>query len=189
MNKNLEIGLKLGGGALLVSSVAALIYYLTRSAADKILSAAKKYVGIREVNNGNTFADKKFTEKLKKTGWSEGLPYCAAFVKMVISSISKGAANVFLQKQLSISSPQTYQNFAAMGKNEYSELIPKPEAGCIVCYAEHTELCVDVDGDNMKVITANSPIDGNAQGVGYKTRSISRPVHTVLGYVRIKKLN
>lgn len=188
MNKGLKIGLIIGGSVLVVGGTVTLI--VMSKASKRIIREAKKYVGIVELYNDRGWPDNpQFQKLMEKAGWVYGAMYCATFCRMVITKIAKGGALDYFKKNLSINSVLTYTNLANAGNNQYTEVIPRPEPGCLVCYEAHTELCESVNGDKMMVITANSGLGNGKYGVARKERTISKPFERVLGYVRIKKLN
>ncbi|MBQ3691086.1 MAG: hypothetical protein II937_14655 [Bacteroidales bacterium] len=165
-----------------------------------IITEAEKWVGQEEIENNQGFKDKNFEKKLAAIGWYKPLPYCAAFVKVVLLAVSKGAAKTFFQKNTGLGAENNFRNLAT--KNDYSEQIKTPEPGCIVCYTHHNEICVDFDGKEMTVISANGSLNdgrkyasGNpVEGVAKKKRKPNSDIdiktnNTFLGYIRIKKLS
>lgn len=163
-----------------------------------ILTEATKWVGVREIVENKGFENKEFQNKITaNAGWVKNEAYCAAFVKMVLVEVSSGNAKKFFKQNASKGSLLTWQNLSK--KNEYTEVIKVPEAGCLVCYNGHTEICKSTDGKVNTVISANSPFtaqDGGGQGVVERTRPAGAPiqgdkgkVEPFLGYIRIKKLS
>ena len=187
MKDNVKIGLMIGGGVAITAIAAILIF--GRNAAQKVLSEAKRYVGIREIYNDQGWHDKAFEQKMRKIGWQVGWQWCACFVQMVMCQVAKGEALKWWQKHLSPSAPACYNNIKAAGKNPYAEIIAKPESGCIVVYSHHIEFCESVSGDNITSISGNSQISTGVQGVKRAVRNIRNPFAPILGYIRIKKIS
>lgn len=164
-----------------------------------ILTEAEHWVGQVEIEGNKGFEDKNFEKKMRAVGWKEPDPYCAAFVKMVLLAVSKGAAKTFFQKNTGLSAENNFRNLAR--SNEYAEQINTPEPGCIVCYSHHNEICKDFDGKTITVISANGSL-GNGkkyasgdpvEGVAIRQRNLGANIDAVknvlLGYIRIKKLS
>lgn len=165
-----------------------------------IITEANRWVGQEEIEGNNGFVDKAFEKKMRAIGWKEPDAYCAAFVKLVMTEISSGAAKTFFTKNLTLGAEQNFINLSK--KNDYAEKIQTPEAGCIVCYKHHNEICESFDGNMMTVISANGPL-GNGktyqsgrpvEGVVKKARKPNTDIdvktnNTFLGYIRIKKIS
>ena len=201
----------IGGGVLVAAIVT---YYLVKNKksnnnslpekelspiAKKILTEASKWLDVHEVadskgdytkNQGFDNAD--FEKKIKAIGWLKGEPYCAAFVKMVFDQIATGNAKTFFSKNLSKHALTCFNNLKK--KSDYAEQIDAAESGCLICYDGHIEFCIDTDGKNHKVISANGPkmIDGKEiDGVYQRTREAGKAIGTepFMGYIRILKLD
>ncbi|MBQ9212574.1 MAG: hypothetical protein IJ150_01355 [Bacteroidales bacterium] len=165
-----------------------------------IITEANRWVGQEEIEGNNGFVDKAFEKKMRAIGWKEPNPYCAAFVKLVMTEISSGAAKTFFTKNLTLGAEQNFINLSK--KNDYAEKIQTPEAGCIVCYKHHNEICESFDGNMMTVISANGPLGNgktypsgrSVEGVAKKARKPNTDIdvktnNTFLGYIRIKKIS
>lgn len=154
-----------------------------------IISEASRWVGVKEIGNNASFSNSDFEAKMKDKGyWKTGEPYCAAFVMMVLVSVSSGAAQAVFKQYGHKNAEYLYNS---LKNTAYSEVIKTPEPGCIVCYKGHTELCESTDGKTNTVITANSLNADGSQGVSRKTRKAGAALGTdpFLGYIRIKKLS
>ena len=164
--------------------------------AQKIITEAQKWVGTKEVGNNAGWENKDFEKLMISAGWAKNNPkpenraYCATFVKMVLLQVSEGNAKEFFKKKLSALAKNTWN---VLQNTEYSEKIDKPEAGAILCYEHHNEICESTDGKNNTVISANSPLgnDKNVQGVTRRTRPAGEGLgdDPFIGYIRIKKLS
>ena len=161
-----------------------------------IIAEAQKWVGVKEVGNNAGWENKDFEKLMIAAGWAKNAKdpnnraYCASFVKMVLLQVSSGKAKEFFKKKLSALAKNTW---VVLQNTEYSEKIDKPEAGAILCYEHHNEICESTDGKNNTVISANSPLgnDRNVQGVTRRTRGAGLGLgdDPFLGYIRIKKLS
>lgn len=187
MDNKVKIGLMIGGGVVLATIAAVLLF--SKKSAGKLIEEAKKYVGQQEIYNDQGFYDKAFEKKMATAGWAKGLQWCALFVRMVFLQCAKGKALEFFRSKLNASANGSFQNIKAAGKNDYAELIPKPEAGCLVCYVHHIEFCESVNGDKMTVISGNSSLGSGKHGVSRTQRTISKPFEELNGYIRIKKID
>lgn len=159
--------------------------------AQKIITEAQKWVGVKEIQDNAGWENKEFEKLMKERGgWWKGAAYCACFVKMVLVSVASGNAQAFFKSKLNATAKNTWN---VLQNTEYSEKIDKPEAGAILCYAHHNEICESTDGKNNTVISANSPLgkDPNVQGVTRRTRGAGLGLgdDPFLGYIRIKKLS
>lgn len=159
--------------------------------AQKIITEAQKWVGVKEIQDNAGWENKDFEKLMKERGgWWKGAAYCACFVKMVLVSVSSGNAQAFFKSKLNATAKNTWN---VLQKTEYSEKIDKPEAGAILCYEHHNEICESTDGKNNTVISANSPLgnDKNVQGVTRRTRGegLGLGDDPFLGYIRITKLS
>ena len=156
-----------------------------------IIAEAQKWVGVKEVGNNAGWENQEFEKLMKERGgWWKGAAYCACFVKMVLVSVSSGNAQAFFKSKLNATAKNTW---VVLQNTEYSEKIDKPEAGAILCYEHHNEICESTDGKKNTVISANSPLgnDRNVQGVTRRTRGAGLGLDDdpFLGYIRIKKLS
>ena len=159
--------------------------------AQKIITEAQKWVGVKEIQDNAGWENKDFEKLMKERGgWWKGAAYCACFVKMVLVSVSSGNAQAFFKYKLNATAKNTWN---VLQNTEYSEKIDKPEAGAILCYEHHNEICESTDGKNNTVISANSPLgkDPKVQGVTRRTRGAGLGLDDdpFLGYIRIKKLS
>ena len=154
-----------------------------------IITEASRWVGVKEIGNNASFSNSSFEAKMKDKGlWKSGEPYCAAFVMMVLVSVSSGAAQACFKKYGHKNAKYLYNS---LKKTDFSETIKSPEPGCIVCYEGHTELCESTTGKTITVITANSLNADGSQGVSRKTRNAGAALGSdpFIGYIRIKKLS
>lgn len=175
------------GGGVVVATIATVLLLSRKTA--KWLKEAAKYVGIREIYNDQGWADKSFQQKMSAAGWKTGMQWCALFVRMVFLQCAKGKALDFFRSKLNASAAGSFDNIKLAGKNDYAEVISKPEVGCLVCYVHHIEFCEAINGDKMTVISGNSSLGNGVYGVARSQRSISKPFEQLKGYIRIKKIN
>lgn len=167
-----------------------------------IVNEARKYVGMQEIKESDTdmqknnlgFKDSGLQKKMEAAGWAPRLAYCAFFVKMVMMQVCSGAALDFVKKYMNGGANATYTNLSK--KNNFTELISKPEPGCLVCYKNHIEICSKVNGDGtITVISGNSNIDSSVkptiEGIVEKIRKAGAAIDKdpFLGYVKFKKLD
>lgn len=94
-----------------------------------LITIANKYIGQSEdgtKGNNNDFRDEHFEQLLRNVGWSEGLSWCAFFVRMVVHEAYPNRWNVY-NKLLSGSVLKTLNNLT---KQHGLELVKKvPSAG------------------------------------------------------------
>ena len=169
-----------------------------RSAARRILRAASKWVGVKEIYNNQGWDNKEFEAQMKALGWWAGAEWCNFFVKLVVLSCCKeGSKNFkFWQSHLS---PATQTTWANLKENsDYHSVSSSPTRGALVIYRNnsdgskgHIEIVKKVNNDgSYVVISGNSGFeDGSGQGVAIKTRNKNGiSGFTTLGFITIKKL-
>lgn len=172
------------------------ISYNPNSVAGKIIAEASKYVDILEIKDNQGWQNNDaFTNKMKAIGWQKGYAYCAAFVRMVMQQITSGAAKDFFKANITLGAKDSWNRLSAK-KNDYCEVIQKPESGCLVCYDGHIEFCKNVlDNGFLECVSANSmakDAQGNdIEGVFLKKRKAASALGSepFLGYIRILKLD
>ncbi len=178
--------------------IASTIVAIMRNVGRRIVRAARKYVGIHEIDGNAGWNNDKFQQKMANVGWKKGEAYCAYFVKMILLQIAKGKAYDFFKKTVSANTQITWNNFQT--PSEYHEVSQTPRKGSLIIYQGisnpkqgHVEIYV-AKGKNggYNVITANSAFaDGSGQGVVQKERTateMQRQGLKILGYIHIKKL-
>jgi len=158
-------------GVVIISSVVGLtalffVSKLFKSKQSKIVDIALKYVEQSEIYNDKGFNDKSFETEMKSVGWQVGQPWCAYFVKLVISKVAPEIA-----KQMNGSSQSTYANLAKLNGIVANRI---PKAGAIVVWQSsensskgHLAIVHEVKSDGNFIT-----IDGNSGTNGKVTRNL-----------------
>lgn len=187
----------IGGSTVGILSLIALIAYL-RSNARRILRAASKWIGVKEIYNNQGWDNSEFASKMKELGWWSGAEWCNFFVKLVVlSCCKKDSKNFkFWDSHLSPATQTTWSNL--QNQSNYCTVSSSPSKGALVIYRNnsdntkgHIEIVKKVYKDgSYSVISGNSNFeDQTGQGVVTKTRTKNGiSGFSILGFITIKKL-
>jgi len=148
----------------------------------KIILIAQKYVGKKEIQPNKGFIDKSFEQKMKNTGWlgerivngekTEGQPWCAYFVKLVLLESFKDEKRNAIRK---LTNGSTVWTFEAFKKNEnkvnWFYISKKPTQGAIAFWKSQTK-----EGGHFAIVKSVTKkgfysIDGNS---GQRVRIVKR---------------
>jgi len=138
------------------------------SYADKIVAAAKSYVGQQEIQPNAGFKDPAFLAKMVARGWQKGQSWCAYLGKQCwVDAYADDAAKLAKVKALlngsAVESLHNCKADAAFTVN----LTPAPGALCVFQDGStvhgHMAVCVG-GGDPFPTIEGNSNSDGSANG-------------------------
>lgn len=161
---------------------------------DKVLSAARSYIGQHETTGNSGFVDKAFQKKMEAIGWNKGQSWCAYFAELAWKQGFEGHPLLpALDKLFSPSATATYSNF--YGSTLFKTgLVPKP--GALVAWRHgngwqgHMGIVESVSADKIFVsIEGNTNQAGGREGVAVlrKTRQTGQPFKpsglNLLGFV------
>lgn len=162
---------------------------------EKIIEAAKSYIGKKEKPNNSGFVDPAFEKKMIANGWQKGWAWCA-FQSKVIWKDAYSSINPAILKELdklfSPSAVQTFKNFKASATWKTSAT---PVAGALVIWQHghgpegHAGIVIQVNADgSFYTVEGNTNLDGSREGVetDKKLRTIkpfSATALNVLGFV------
>lgn len=149
--------------------------------AQRIIEAARSYVGVLERPGNTGWYNADFQAAMKKAGWYNTAPWCAYFVKwvwMMVYADNKAVLAV-VNTWFNGSAKQTYDN-AKRNRTFAVGSVPKP--GAIVVWlngrgpAGHAGIVVSVSGNTMTTIEGNTNISGSREGdrVAEKLRTVNR---------------
>jgi len=162
---------------------------------NKILTYAQKWVGVYEKGKNQGWDNTRLEKLMKSYGFQSGWEYCSLFVKMVIGQTLSGKKRDYILNLISPSSLTTWNNFINnLGKTDYYTISQKPVPGALVYYERnlkewtgHAEIVEKVYANGFTVVSGNSPVEGNKQGIARRKRSFKdSPGFKRLGYVIIK---
>jgi hypothetical protein len=148
--------------------------------ADQIVQTALNYLGKTEKPANSGFTDAEFEKKMKDTGWSKGLSWCAYFTELVWKEVFafKPEILVLLDQLLSGSATATFKNFDVHPSFETGQ-IPKPGALAVWRYGNgwkgHIGIVYKIVDDNtFTTIEGNTNDEGAREGyeVARRTRKV-----------------
>lgn len=149
---------------------------------EEIVKVAKKYIGQHEKPNNSGFKDADFEKRMKDTGWSTGLSWCAFFCELVWKEAYNNPV-VFkeLDKLFSGSATTTYKNFELSGTWKVGQE-PRPGALAVWRYGSdwkgHIGVVIDKVGTtSFSSIEGNTNSEGGREGieVAEKLRKLNAP--------------
>lgn len=176
--------------------------------ADKIISIAKQYVGLKECEPNAKWTSKsipecdilsaQLCESMESAGWQKGWPYCMAFVKAVYLEAFKDEP---LKKQLikNLLTPSVMTSYQFCKKQGYFSKTPIPGSIFIMQKAGggtgHAGIVESIDGKILHTIEGNtspSPTsaeaDRNGDGIYSKTRKLDFTVTSglhLIGFINL----
>jgi len=152
------------------------------SYADKIIAAAKTYIGQQEIQPNAGFKDASFLAKMVARGWEAPQPWCGYFAKQCwVDAYADNAAYLSEVKKLSNGGALTT---LADWKASHPQLISKtPVPGAVVIFEEgngpsgHVGIVTGVNGNLYTTIEGNTNNDGSREGyeVCAHTHDVTRP--------------
>lgn len=143
---------------------------------EKVVEIAKSYIGKTETVNNSGFTDKEFESKMKETGWSKSLSWCAFFTELVWKEAMPEHKDE-LNKLFSGSATATYKNFD-LSDNWKTGATPKPGALAVWRYGNgwqgHIGIVTEVTATTFKSVEGNTNDKGGREGyiVALKNRVI-----------------
>lgn len=152
------------------------------SYADKIIVAAKSYVGQQEIQPNKGFQDPSFETKMRARGWEAPQPWCGYFAKQCW--VDAYADNVdFLATVKKLSNGGALTTLADWKASEPQQVGHIPVPGALVIFEEgngpngHVGVVISVQGNIYATIEGNTNTDGSRDGyeVAQKTHDITRP--------------
>lgn len=147
---------------------------------EKIIAAAEKYIGQKEIKGNKGFHDENFDQKMRAIGFKTGDAWCSYFAELVWREAyadNKSALNV-IKGLFSGSSYRTLTNFKKAGFKAHKTARP----GSIVIWRKkvngdytsfgHVAICVEAADDHFKTVEGNTNSAGSREGdsVAPKTR-------------------
>ena len=140
---------------------------------DKIVLAAKSYLGQEEITPNLGFKDYSFNAKMNAVGFYKGASWCGFFVMLVMHEVYSDdpEAWAYLHKYLSASTHTMWLNFKA-SKEIVTGQVPK--IGAVVIWQEgngtsgHTGIVTAVDADGKHFVSVEGNTDGNGGRNGYR---------------------
>lgn len=153
--------------------------------AEKIKQVALSYIGKTEKPNNSGFNDAEFEKRMKDTGWSKSLSWCAFFTELVWKEAYAQTKLVAeLNKLFSGSATATYKNFELGGW----QVGNKPKVGALAVWRYgngwqgHIGIVVEENGVSFKSVEGNTNDVGGREGyiVAKKSR-ITKGLYTAKG--------
>lgn len=135
----------------------------------KLVAIASKYIGKNEdatKGNNNDFHDEQFEQLLEQVGWSEGLSWCAFFVRLVVREAYPNKWEKF-NKILSGSVLKTMHN---LRNNNFEMNSNVPSPGAIAIWQNgntafgHIGIVKSASKDNFVTIEGNTDLSGSRDG-------------------------
>lgn len=151
------------------------------SYADKIIAAAKGYIGQQEIQPNQGFKDPSFLAKMRARGWEAPQPWCGYFAKQCwVDGYESNPDLLAKVKSLSNGGAlSTLENWKA--NSDQVSKIPVP--GAVIIFEEgngpngHAGIVIAVSGNIIMTIEGNTNNDGSREGyeVAQKTHDITKP--------------
>lgn len=149
---------------------------------DKVISVARKYIGIHEKPNNSGFLDAEFQKRMEHVGWVKSYAWCTYFCELVLRE-ALPQYDLILDKLFSGSATTTYKNFELDQSGIFLTSRTTPKLGAVAIFRHgvgwqgHAGIVEDIDmASNYFIdIEGNTNAAGGREGVevSAKERKIS----------------
>ena len=128
----------------------------------KILSSAKKHIGLKEVPQNKGFYNSVFANEMKNAGFRNGYEWCMLFVKMNVLAVLKGTKKEIASKILNASTQQSFTNVTTDPSGLF-KVVKNPRPGDLVIWQSkensfkgHAGIIQNVNKNNFTTIEGNT---------------------------------
>lgn len=152
--------------------------------AETIISTAKGFVGNHEKPGNTGFVDPKFEKLMVAAGFYNKAPWCAFFVRMVLTKAYANDAKLLpvIKKCCSGNAQLTFKNFKADGTFK-TGMIPRPGAIAVWQHGNGTSGHIGIVENGQHSFNTMQTIEGNTNGngsregdqVAVKLRTVDKP--------------